>query len=128
MTELKENQLIITDEEGNETLCEILFTYDSEEFKKSYVFFIEAGEYDEDEEVEVSFASYIPKDGGIGELNEIETEEEYQMLSDVFHSFMEENNCGCGEECDCDDCDCEDDDCEDDDCCCHCHHHDDEDK
>ena len=58
MAELKENQLIITDEEGNETLCEILFTFDSEEFNKSYVFFYEAGNYQEDDEVEVSFAAW----------------------------------------------------------------------
>lgn len=124
MAELKENQLIITDEEGNETLCEILFTFDSEEFKKSYVFFYEAGNYQEDDEVEVSFAAYEPKDGGIGELKEVENEEEFKMLSEVFNSFMSE-----GDECcdDCDDCDGCEDDGEEHHCCC-CHHHKDEDE
>ncbi len=129
MAELKENQLIITDEEGNETLCEILFTFDSEEFNKSYVFFYEAGNYQEDDEVEVSFAAYEPKDGGIGELKEVENEEEFKMLSEVFNSFMQEGDECCGD-CDCDDCEgCEDDEKEEHHCCC-CHHDkkDDEDK
>ena len=37
MAEMKENQFVFIDEEGNETLCEVIFTYDSEEFGKSLI-------------------------------------------------------------------------------------------
>ena len=33
--ENKENQLTIIDENGNEILCEVLFTFNSEEFNKN---------------------------------------------------------------------------------------------
>ena len=44
-----EKQITIRDEEGNEHLMEILFTYDNEERKTSYVFFYDT----EDPEQEV---------------------------------------------------------------------------
>ena len=37
----KEKSIIITDAEGKEHLMEILFTYDNEERKTSYVFFFD---------------------------------------------------------------------------------------
>lgn len=126
MENLKENQLVFVDEDGTEVLCDILFTYDSEEFKKSYVFFVPAGSEDENGKVEVGVASFIPTEEGIGELFPVETDEEWEMLSDVFESFADETDC----DCDCDDCCDECDDCcdEENHCHCGCCHHDDEDK
>lgn len=99
----KDNKLVYIDEKGNEILCEILFTFDSEEFKKSYVLFYPVGEENEDE-VEVMAASYTPlEDGSVGELNEIETDDEWNLIEDTLDSFTDD-------ECDCDECD--------DDCCC----------
>lgn len=106
-----ENRLTYVDEDGNEVLCEILFTFDSEDFNKSYVLFYPVGSEDEEEGISVMAASYIPTEDGIGELNEIETDEEWEMIEEVLQSFDDE-------ECDCDEC--EDEEC-DDDCCCH-HH------
>lgn len=110
MVELNENQLVFVDDDGTEILCDIIFTYDSEEFGKSYVFFSPVGSADDDGKVEVACASYIPTEEGIGELLQVETDEEWEMLSEVFDSFAAE----C-EECDCDDCD--DEECG---CCCGC--------
>lgn len=99
----KDNKLVYIDEKGNEVLCEILFTFDSEEFKKSYVLFYPVGEENEDE-VEVMAASYKPlEDGSIGELSEIETDEEWNLIEDTLDSFTDD-------ECDCEECE--------DDCCC----------
>ena len=136
MAQLKENQLVFIDENQNEVLCDIIFTYDSEEFGKSYVFFTEVGSEDENGNREVGVASYVPTDDGIGELQPVTTDEEWEMIEEVFESFAEESEngccCGCGcedGECDCEDgeCDCENGecDCEDDEheCCCHHHHH-----
>ena len=39
MVELKSNQLLIKDGDGQETLCEIIFTFDSEATGKKYVVF-----------------------------------------------------------------------------------------
>lgn len=120
--ELKENQLIFEDENGNEILCDIIFTYDSEEFKKSYVFFAPVGSEDEDGKVEVGAASYeLKEDGNMGELHAVESEEEWDMLAEVFDSFASEDECDC-EECDCEDCNCED-ECAENGCSCGCCHH-----
>lgn len=122
--ELKENQLIFVDENGDEVLCDILFTYDSEDFGKKYVFFSPVGA--EDEAREVGVASYKETEEGMGELEVVTTDEEWEMLEEVFEAFAEEHECGCGCEgdcdCDCDDdCDCEDEECSHEGCCCH-HH------
>ena len=121
----KQNQLILVDDEGNEVLCNILFTFDSDEFGKSYVLFSPVStEEDENGEVEVAAASYIPQeDGTVGELIPIETDEEWELVESVLAQF-DEDECGCGCGCcdgECDeDCDCDEDkDC---DCGC-CHHH-----
>lgn len=106
-----DNKLIYIDEEGNEVLCEILFTFDSEEFQKSYVLFYPVGGENE-EEVEVMAASYIPKeDGSVGELNEIETDEEWNLIEDTLDSFSDDEDCDCEHGCGCDDdCECGDED------------------
>ncbi|HHU55882.1 MAG TPA: DUF1292 domain-containing protein [Acholeplasmataceae bacterium] len=85
-----EDRLIYIDEDGNEVLCEILFTYESEKFKKNYVLFYPVGDEEDDEEFEVMAASYEPQeDGSVGQLMEIESDEEWEMLQEVFDTFME---------------------------------------
>ena len=103
------------DEDGNEVLCEILFTFESKEFNKNYVLFYPVG--GDDDEIEVMAAAYIPLEDGEGELLPIETEEEWQMIEEVLDQFSEEDfddedfdeeDFDDDEECDCED---EDDDC-----------------
>lgn len=125
-----EGQLTIIDGEGNERLCQILFTLNSEEFGKKYVVFypIEQLEGDDDDQVQLMAASYTEGEDGTGELKEIETEEEWQLIEDAVGSFEdemcedEECECHCGchhdEECE-EECD-EDEECHHN-CCCH-HH------
>lgn len=109
----KENKLVYVDDQGNEILCEILFTFDSDVFSKSYVLFYPVG--GDDESIEVFAASYKPlEDGSVGELSEIETEEEWKLVKETLDSFSSEEGCGCCEG-DCDD-ECGDEGCE------HCEH------
>ena len=116
---IKENQLTFIDEQGNEVLCEILFTFNSEEFNKNYVLFYPVGSEDEDGNIEVMAASYTEnEDGTCGELHDIESDEEWALIEDVLADFAEDD-------CDCEDCDCEECDEEEEHCCC-CHHHDEE--
>ena len=76
-----EKQITIIDEEGKEHLMQVLFTYDNEERKTSYVFF-----YDESNPDEVFAMRY--KDSG--ELEEIEDPDEYAEVEEVFNAFQED--------------------------------------
>ena len=66
MSEIKplDQQLTIIDEEGNEILCQILFTFESEEFKKNYVLFYPLDDSDDEENVTVMAASYVENEDG----------------------------------------------------------------
>lgn len=82
MAKIKDNQITIEDEQGNEHLVDVLFTYDNEHRGKSYVFFVNP---DNDEEVMVM--SYNEQ----GELFEVD-DEEFQEAEEVLSAFEEEGN------------------------------------
>lgn len=88
-----ENQITVVDENGNEQLCEILFTFDSEEFGKSYVLYYPIGEDDDDEEIEIHASAFIPsEDGNDGDLQPIETEEEWDLIEEMLNTFLAEED------------------------------------
>lgn len=81
--ELKnDNEMVVTDAEGKEHLMHILFTYDNEERETSYVFFYEVG----DNEENVMVMKYTAD----GELEEIDDEEEYDEVEEVFNAWQED--------------------------------------
>lgn len=85
-------QITIIDEQGNEELHEILFTFDSDDFEKSYVLVYPAGA-EEGEEVELSAFSFVQDEHGQqGQLSPIETEEEWDMIEEVLNTFMEDED------------------------------------
>lgn len=85
-----EHQITVVDENGNEQLCEVLFTFESEEFGKSYVLYYPLGASD-DEEVEIHASSFLPsEDGEDGELQPIETEEEWDLVEEMLNTFLDE--------------------------------------
>ena len=88
MDNLKDNQLIFVNDKNEEVVCDILFTYHSDNFNKDYVFFIPEKNVNEDGTNDVACASYIEKDNSIGELNSVESDEEWEELSEVFDSFL----------------------------------------
>lgn len=87
-----EKHITVIDEDGNEQLYEVLFTFESEEFGKSYVLYFPVGaEEDDNEEIEIHASSFIQKeDGEEGDLQPIETEEEWDMIEEVLNSLEEE--------------------------------------
>lgn len=87
-----ENNITVIDEQGNEQLCEVLFTFDSEEFGKSYVLYYPIGaDGDDDDEIEIHASAFIPgQDSEEGELMPIETEEEWDMIEEVLNTFLDE--------------------------------------
>ena len=99
-----DGQLTIIDSEGNEKLCQILFTLESEEFGKKYVVFYEVSELNDvdndEDEIPLMAASYVETEDGSGELSEIETDEEWELVEEVLQQFDEECDCEeCGDEC-----------------------------
>lgn len=87
-----EEFITIIDEEGNEELYEILFTFDSDEYKKSYVIVYPSGA-DEGEEIELTAFSYVEHENGeTGELLSIESDEEWDMVEEVLNTFLAEDS------------------------------------
>ena len=76
-----DKQITIVDEEGKEHLMQVLFTYDNEERKTSYVFF-----YDEKNPDEVFAMRYNDN----GELEEIEDSDEYAEVEEVFNAYNDD--------------------------------------
>lgn len=77
---LLDDEMIITNEKGEERVMKILFTYESEERKKEYVFL-----YEKDDEENVMVFSLDEK---TQELQEIEDDEEYSEAEEVFNAYM----------------------------------------
>lgn len=88
----EKDYITLVDEEGNESLYEILFTFDSEDFGKSYVIIYPAGS-SEDDSIELQAYSYKEnEDGTSGDLDPIETEEEWDMIDEVLNTFLEDED------------------------------------
>ena len=88
---LDENQLTVIDENGNELLCEILFTFDSDDYNKSYVVYYPAGAEHEDEDgnVDLHVSAYVPSNNNEGgELLPVETDAEWDMIEEVINTFL----------------------------------------
>lgn len=79
---IKDDEMIITDESSNEKVMKILFTYENEERGKSYVFL-----YEKDDEDNVLAFIYNEEDKS---LSEIEDDEEYAEVEEVFNAFNED--------------------------------------
>jgi len=86
---MDEKQFIVIDEEGNEFLCEIIFTFHSDDFDRDYVVYAIPGEADDDE-IEVSAAWYKQDGDDEGELFPIETDEERELVEQVLEQFEDE--------------------------------------
>jgi len=88
--EHEHEHITIIDEEGNEELYEILFTFESDDFGKSYVLVYPMGT-NEEEEVELSAFSYKESEGGLeGSLSSIDSDEEWEMIEEVLNTFISE--------------------------------------
>jgi uncharacterized protein YrzB (UPF0473 family) len=89
--------ITLVDDNGNETLYEILITIDGqEEFGKNYVLVMPVEvEEDEDGQVEVQAYSYTEnEDGTEGDLTPIpeDSEAEWDLIEEVFNTLMDEQD------------------------------------
>ena len=81
---MDENTIVVTDELGNEVEYEILFTFENEENGHQYVVYFDP-EKDEPE----AQAAIFDDEGG---LFPIETPEEWELVEEVFQSFVSEED------------------------------------
>lgn len=86
MEEAKE--IVILDNEGKELRCDVLFTFEMKETGKSYVCYTD-NSLDEEGNVKV-FASIYDPAGEKGNLEAIETEEEWEVIDKMISQFSEE--------------------------------------
>ncbi len=87
-----EQNITVVDENGNEQLCEVLFTFDSEEFGKSYVLYYPLGAEDDDQDdIEIHASSFVPSESEQGgDLQPVETDEEWDMIEEMLNTFLAE--------------------------------------
>ena len=81
---LNDKQMIITLDNGEEVLLNILFTYENETRKRTYVFV-----YEDEHEDDVMAYIY---DENTHSLSEIEDDDEYDEVEEVFNTFMNDEN------------------------------------
>lgn len=91
MATTNNDQITIVDENGQEQHFEILFTFESEDFNKSYVLLYPKGTLGDDEVELQAFAYVEDENGEEGILQAIETDEEWDMVEEVLNTFIEEN-------------------------------------
>ena len=83
---MEEKTFTVVDENGEEKEFEVVLTFNSEDFGKSYVIYKLPEE--ESDEVFAAIFDEDAKDGG--NLIQVESEEEWKMLEEVLESFLDE--------------------------------------
>ena len=87
MEETKKNTFQVINDEGKEVTCEVLFTFDSDETKKSYIAYTD-NTLDEIGNIKV-YASIYDKTGESKELLPIESEKEWQIIENIFSKLQD---------------------------------------
>ena len=93
MKEEKKGTFTIVNEQGESLECEVLFTFDSDETKKSYIVYTDNTKDDEGN-LKVYANTYDPS-GENPELAPITEEKEWQVIENILaslHEKMESNN------------------------------------
>lgn len=86
----EKNVFQVLNENGVEVTCEVLFTFDSEETKKSYIVYTD-NTTDEEGNVRV-YASIFDPEKPNTELKPIESEREWKIVETILESIQNESN------------------------------------
>lgn len=81
-------KILVKSNEGKSIECDILFVFDSAETGKSYIVYTD-NSLDELGNTKI-YANIFNKDNESGELEEIETEEEWGIIEQIFSSVNSE--------------------------------------
>ena len=82
------NTIKLTNEKGEEVVCDILFTFDSEETNKSYIVYTD-NELDKDDMIK-TYASIYEENGKELKLTPIEDEKEWKIIETILQTIQEE--------------------------------------
>jgi len=93
---MEKNQFTVLNDDGVEKTFDVLFTFDNDETKKSYVIYTD-NTVDGNGNVEVYASIYDPKDPH-SKLEEIKTEKEWKIIETILSSIQEEIKKGKAEE------------------------------
>lgn len=83
-----ENTFKIINDKGEEVLCDVLFTFDSDETKKSYIVYTD-NSTDESGNVQVFASIYDPKQDD-QKLEPITTDKEWKVIDTILNTLQEE--------------------------------------
>ena len=79
----------VVNDEGMEVTCEVLFTFDSDETKKSYIVYTD-NSTDEEGKVKVYASIYTPGEEPT-KLEPIESEKEWKIIETILESIQEQH-------------------------------------
>ena len=80
----------VTNDEGKEVECEVLFTFESDETKKNYIVYTD-NTIDEEGNTKVYASVYNPKEEET-KLLPIETEKEWKIIETILEELQNEAN------------------------------------
>ena len=82
------NQFTVINNEGKEVICDVLFTFDSDETGKSYIVYTDNTK-DKEGNIQVFASIFNPEDENT-ELLPIESEKEWKVIEAILESLQEE--------------------------------------
>ena len=85
---MKKNSFSMIDDKGNEVICDILFTFESEETNKNYIVYTD-NTRDETGNIEVYASIYDPEDPH-SKLEAITTDKEWKVIETILDTLQEE--------------------------------------
>lgn len=85
---MKKNTFSMLDENGNEIIYDVLFTFESEETNKNYIVYTDNSK-DEEGNIQVYASVYDPKNPK-SKLEPIETEKEWKVIETILNTLQEE--------------------------------------
>ena len=86
---MKKNTFTMIDQDGNEVVYDVLFTFESDETKKNYIVYTD-NTLDHEGNVRVYASIYNQKDKGV-ELEPINSEREWKIVETILSSIQEES-------------------------------------
>ncbi|MBR2678424.1 MAG: DUF1292 domain-containing protein [Bacilli bacterium] len=85
---MKKNTFSMIDENGNEVVYDVLFTFDNDETGKSYIAYTD-NTRDEAGNIQVFASTYDPENPE-SKLEAIETEKEWKVIETILETLQEE--------------------------------------
>lgn len=84
----EKDTFVVKNDLGEEVVCHVLFTFDSDETGKSYIVYTDNSK-DESGNVQVYASIYNPEDPN-SKLDPIETEKEWKVIDTILKTLQEE--------------------------------------